>query len=80
MKKKTKPNYDHVNPPHYKNYSVEVIDMMRAIYGDTKTAIYCELAAFKYRQRLGLKPDNPIEQDLAKEKWYLEKARELKHG
>ena len=24
------------------------------------------------------KEDNPIEQDLAKEKWYLEKAKELR--
>jgi hypothetical protein len=36
------------------------------------------MTAFKYRMRAGAKPDNPIEQDLAKERWYLAKAEELK--
>lgn len=69
---------DHINPQHYKNYSVEVIDMMVRIYGESKAAIYCELTAFKYRQRMGTKPDNPVTQDLEKEKWYLDKAKELR--
>jgi hypothetical protein len=30
--------------------------------------------------RVGMKPDNSIEQDLAKEKWYLRKAKELRDG
>ncbi len=32
--------------------------------------------AFKYRMRLGLKDD--FVQDFKKEKWYLDKAKELK--
>lgn len=68
---------DPINPSHYKSYSVETIDMMIAIYGKEKTAIHCELTAFKYRQRLGKK--DSLEQDLAKEKWYLEKAKELRN-
>lgn len=71
-------DYDNINPDHYKKYSVECIDMMIAIYGKEKVATYCELAAFKYRMRMGTKPDNPIEQDLEKEKWYLNKSKELK--
>ena len=39
----------------------------------------CEMTALKYRMRLGLKPENPIEQDLEKEKWYLNKANELRN-
>lgn len=35
------------------------------------------MTAFKYRMRMGTKPENTIEQDLEKEKWYLAKAREL---
>ena len=27
---------------------------------------------------MGTKPDNPIQQDLDKEKWYLNKAKQLK--
>lgn len=68
---------DPINPNHYKSYSVETIDMMIAIYGKEKTAIHCELTAFKYRQRLGKK--DSLEQDLAKEKWYLDKAKELRN-
>ena len=71
-------NYDFINPDHYKKYSVEVIDMMIAIYGKEKTAAYCELNAFKYRMRMGEKPEQPIERDLEKEKWYINKANELK--
>ena len=71
-------NYDFINPDHYKKYSVEVIDMMIAIYGKEKTAAYCELNAFKYRMRMGEKPEQPIDRDLEKEKWYINKANELR--
>jgi hypothetical protein len=72
-------SYEMVNhPSHYNNYSVEVIEMMERIYGARKTMAFCEMNAFKYRMRLGTKPDNSIEQDLAKEKWYLNKARLLR--
>lgn len=72
-------SYEHVNhPTHYNNYSVECLEMMRLIWGDEATARWCEMTAFKYRMRLGLKPNNPIEQDLAKEKFYLDYARKLR--
>jgi hypothetical protein len=72
-------NYDCINPSHYKNYSLETIEMMQAIYGKEATALYCEMTAFKYRMRMGTKPGNSIEQDLAKEKWFLQKAGELRN-
>lgn len=64
------------HPYHYNQYPIETIDMMLAIWGKEKTITFCEMNAFKYRMRIGLK-DN-IEEDLAKEKWYLEKAKQLK--
>ena len=70
---------DNINPQHYKNYSMEVINMMLSIFGKEAVIKYCEITAFKYRMRMGTKPNNPIEQDLAKEKWYLDKANELKN-
>lgn len=73
--------YEQVNHPnHYNQYSIEVIDMMIAIFGEEKTADWCEMTAYKYRMRMGTKPDNSIDQDLAKEKWYLNKAKELRGG
>ena len=71
--------YEHVeHPAHYNNYSVEVIDMIEQIYGREATAMWCEMTAFKYRMRVGTKPDNSIEQDLKKEKWYLDHAKKLR--
>ena len=66
------------HPSHYNNYDKEVIEMMERIWGTEKTAIFCELNAFKYRMRMGTKPTSPINEDLEKETWYLNKMRELK--
>jgi hypothetical protein len=75
----TDDNYENVNHPnHYNTYDVEVIDMMERIWGPEKTAIFCELNAFKYRMRMGTKPTSPVSEDLNKETWYLEKFQELK--
>jgi len=70
--------YDYINPSHYKQSGKEVIDMMVDIWGKDAVSIHCEITAFKYRMRLGLKPDQPIERDLEKAKWYEAKAKELK--
>lgn len=72
------PEYEMVNhPQHYNNYDVEVIDMMEKIFGKEETAVFCKLNAFKYRMRAGTKPNTPVEEDLKKEKWYLNKKKEL---
>lgn len=64
------------HPKHYNQYPVEVIDMMVNIWGKEATRTFCLLNAFKYRMRIGHKDD--IQADLAKEKWYLNKAEELR--
>lgn len=69
---------DAINPDHYKKWSVEVIDMMISIYGKEKTAIHCEMCAFKYRMRVGYKKGNSVDQELKKATWYLNKAKELR--
>ena len=72
-------NYEMVDhPSHYNSYDIEVIDMMERIWGIDATILFCIMNAFKYRQRIGLKPGQDILQDLGKEKWYLNKAKELK--
>lgn len=70
--------YDYINPSHYKQFSVEAIDMMVKIWGNEKVADHCEMCAFKYRMRMGTKPDQSIEQDIKKADWYLNKAKELR--
>ena len=42
----------------------------------TRTINYCEMTAFKYRMRLGHK--DQVDQEMGKEKWYLDKANELR--
>ena len=76
----SQPTYDHINPSHYKQSGKEVIEMEIAIWGKDAVAIHCEIAAFEYRMRLGLKPEQPIERDLEKAKWYENKAKELKEN
>ena len=76
---KNEETYEMVNhPSHYNKYDIEVIEMLRRIWGGDATALWCEMTAFKYRMRLGEKPENPVEQDLKKEKWYLEKSKSIK--
>ena len=73
-------NYEMVNhPSHYNKYDIEVIDMMEKIWGKEACRLWCIMTAFKYRMRLGEKPENPIEQDLEKERWYLNKAKEYEN-
>ena len=72
--------YDHINPSHYQQFSQETIDMMIKIWGRDFVAAYCEINAFKYKIRMGEKPDQPIERDLEKAKWYLDKAKKLREA
>jgi len=71
-------DYDYINPDHYKSLSKEVWEMMVDIWGKEAFIAHCEMCAFKYRMRLGSKPDQPIERDLNKARWYENKAKELK--
>ena len=65
-------SYEMVNhPKHYNRYTKEVIRMMVDIWGYADTIKFCEMNAFKYRMRMGTKPDNDITRDLKKEEWYL---------
>jgi hypothetical protein len=63
------------HPTHYNQQSIEVIDMMLAIYGKQAVISFCLLNAFKYRMRAGHKDD--ITQDIQKALWYEQKAKEL---
>ena len=66
------------HPTHYNQYDIEVIDMIIRIWGPEAAALWCDITAFKYRMRMGTKPDNSIEQDIKKEQWYLNKSKEIR--
>lgn len=68
------------HPLHYQGLevngtNVECIDAMEGLKGWYKTAIFCELNAFKYNWRVGEK--DMIPQELGKIAWYGDKAKEL---
>nr|DAJ12218.1 MAG TPA: nucelotide kinase [Bacteriophage sp.] len=69
---------DMVNHPKHYNRSgrKECIEEMIDIWGKEKVAMWCEMTAYKYKYRIGLK-DNPM-QEQGKIDWYENKARELK--
>lgn len=79
-KEESRDKYDYINPNHYKQFSKETIDMMVNVWGADAVATHCEITAFKYRMRIGSKPDQPIERDLEKANWYLKKAFELRNN
>jgi hypothetical protein len=63
----TENNYDYINPNHYKTEKgIESIDVIEAFELD-----FCLGNAVKYILRAGKKPDQPIERDLEKAIWYL---------
>ena len=73
--------YEMVNhPSHYNLYDIEAIEMIERIWGAENAALWCEITAFKYRMRMGTKPDNSIEQDIKKEQWYLNKSKEIREN
>ncbi len=60
---------DHINPDHYKKSFKETIEMMVDIWGKDYVSKYCQMNAFKYRMRVGLKEGQHIERDIDKDKW-----------
>lgn len=72
--------YDYINPSHYLLAGRETFDMMVDIWGKDLVIAHCEMNAFKYRMRVGKKPNQPVEQDLKKAEWYENKAKSLRNG
>ena len=71
--------YEMVNhPSHYNRYSVEAVEMARRIWGDDALITAAEITAFFYRMRMGLKPENSVEQEINKENFWLNYASKLR--
>ena len=62
------------SPRHYQlrvgGVDAEMIDVIRAILGDTGTLAYCHGSALKYLGRAGKKDHAPTSQDLRKAAWF----------
>ena len=66
-----------INPKHYQASGFETWEMMLKIWGKEAFIKHCEMCAFKYRMRAGLKQGASVETDLAKANWYEAKAKML---
>jgi hypothetical protein len=47
-------------------------------FGVEATAVFCELNAYKYRDRMGKKPNEDVQREQSKAEWYEAKAKELR--
>ena len=76
---KNKDDYDYINPQHYvKDDGRQTWEHMVEDFGLESTAIFCELNAYKYRDRIGKKPNEDASRELKKIEWYENKAQELR--
>ena len=66
---------DPINPDHYKHLPKEVIDIIQFTLTPEQFKGYLLGNAMKYRLRAGLKGD--AAEDLAKARWYEERAKNL---
>ncbi len=78
-KKLEKEKYDFINPSHYvQDDGRQTWEHMVDKWGEEKTALWCEMTAFKYQDRIGRKPGEDEEREKNKIKWYEDKAEELR--
>lgn len=71
-------NYDFINPQHYvQGDGRQTWERMVDKWGLEATALWCEMTAFKYEDRIGKKPGESEEREFEKIAWYTDKAKEL---
>jgi hypothetical protein len=72
-------NYDFINPSHYvQDDGKQTWERMVDKWGVEKTALWMEMTAFKYQDRIGKKPGEDAKREQDKIKWYEDKTDELK--
>lgn len=72
--KKIEKNYDkHGNASHYDSNRLNSMVKFERVYGTLAVMLFCEISADKYRERIGKKEGQSLEQEVLKIEWY-EKA------
>jgi hypothetical protein len=75
----TKEEYDYINPQHYvQDDGRQTWERMLDFWSLEQVALWCEMTAFKYKDRMGKKPNEDVERETKKIEWYENKAKELK--
>jgi len=60
---------------HYSENRLNGIVKFERTYGTLAVMVFCEITAEKYRERMGKKPGQSLEQENLKIKWYEEAAK-----
>lgn len=63
------------NAAHYDTDRLNSIIKIERIWGTAATMLFCEITAFKYKERVGKKDTDSIEQELLKANWYENAAK-----
>jgi len=75
-KSKIDPSYEtNGDAKHYSENRLQSIVKFERIYGTEAVMLYCEINADKYRDRLGKKSGQSLDQELMKINWYEKAAK-----
>ena len=67
---------DQINPPHYKNKSIETFDAISSQLSHMEVIGYCRSQVLKYSMRFGSKDNGTLDAcltDISKAEWYTNK-------
>ena len=67
---------DQINPPHYKNKSIETFDAISSQLSPMEVIGYCRSQVLKYSMRFGSKENGSVDAcltDISKAEWYINK-------
>ena len=74
-----KEEYDYINPQHYvQSDGRQTWERMLDTWSVEQVALWCEMTAFKYIDRMGKKPNEDVDRENKKIEWYKNKAKELR--
>lgn len=60
---------------HYEQTRLQAIVKFERTYGTLAVMTFCEINADKYRERIGKKPGQSVEQEVLKIEWYEKAAQ-----
>lgn len=63
------------NATHYAENRLNAINKYERVYGTLAVMTFCEITADRYRERIGKKDNQSLEQEVLKISWYENAAR-----
>lgn len=63
------------NATHYAQNRLNAINKYERVYGTLATMAFCEITAERYRERIGKKDNQSLEQEVLKISWYENAAK-----